>query len=78
MIFDENTDYDEVLLDTKLKLANKVAIQGACGCNSELNCEICDTITYITVAEINKDNLDQIRYEEAVESAYLSLDCNCS
>lgn len=77
IIFNENTDYDSVLVITKLLFSDLVATKNGCGCNNKLDHKLCKTMSYITAAEINKDNLDQIRYEEAVEAAYLSIDCNC-
>lgn len=77
IIFNEDTDYDAVLATTKLLFSDLVATKDGCGCSGDLNHKLCKVLTYITAAEINKTNLDQVRYEEAVESAYLAIDCNC-
>lgn len=76
IIFNEDTDYDAVLIQVKLKFANTVAANCGCGCSCT-NDKLCKTLVFITAADINKDNSDQINYEEAVESAYLTLNCNC-
>lgn len=77
IIFNDSTDYDSVLLTTKRLFARLVATKDGCGCDGDLNHKLCKVLTYITAAEINKADLDQITYEEAVESAYLAIDCNC-
>ena len=74
IIFNDSTDYDAVLEQTKIMFLNTVARNCDCGCD---NNKLCEPLIYITAADLNKEKLDQIRYEEAVESAYLSIKCNC-
>lgn len=76
IIFNEDTDYDAVLVATKLLFSDAVSENCGCGCGCTDN-KLCKALVYITAADINKASLDQVRYEEAVEAAYLTLDCNC-
>lgn len=79
IIFDENTNYDEVFLKTKAMYMDIVATKNGCGCSNKLDSKLCKILKYLTAAQYNKDKLipDQARYEEAVEAAYLSINCNC-
>ena len=74
IIFNEDTNYDEVLEKTKILYSDAVAKDCGCGCKGN---KLCKPLIYITAADLNKERLNQVRYEEAVESAYLSLKCNC-
>jgi len=77
IIFNDDTDYDAVLVATKLLFSDIVATKDGCGCSGDTDHKLCKVLTYITAADQNKINLNQVRYEEAVKAAYLSIDCNC-
>lgn len=74
IIFNDNTDYDAVLESTKLYFSI-IKSTSQCGCDIEKF--LCDTLGYIFAADYYKSKPDNTRYEEAVEAAYLSLNCNC-
>lgn len=73
IIFNNSTDYDAVLVATKLLFSDIIATKH-CGCNST---SLCKTLGYIYAADYqaSKETPNTIKYQEAVKAAYLSLSC---
>lgn len=76
IIFNDNTDYDEVLKSTKIAFS-EITDSNDCGCNDKLDSSLCKTLGYMYSADYqaSKETLDVIKYQEAVKAAYLSLSC---
>lgn len=76
IIFNDNTDYDEVLNSTKIYFGELIDSKG-CGCDDKLDNSFCKTLGYIYAADYqaSKEIPELIKYQKAVKAAYLSLSC---